>query len=324
MRVGVIGAGWIAGAHLATLRALAEVEVVAVCDVDEARAREAGGSAPAYTDWSELIAREAPDALFVCTPPLAHRDVTVAALEQVIHVYLEKPIARGLEDARAIVDAAERSDAVCAVGYQWRAVDVLADLRDALQGQEVGLLIGISTGPTQSRPWFLDRSQGGGNLLERASHQIDLERVVGGEVVAVQAAASTVALGQGQGERGDIDDAAPLPFSSRTAGLGRSRSPGPETVFLARTRWTFSQANRRCTSSSTRSSRCWDSRAGSRSRRAREHPLQRSVARFVTAARDGDGESVFCSPVDAARTLAVAIACEEALAGGGTVDVAGV
>jgi len=325
VRVGVIGAGWIAGAHLATLRALAEVEVVAVCDVDEARAREAGGSAPAYTDWSELIAREAPDALFVCTPPLAHRDVTVAALEQGIHVYLEKPIARGLEDARAIVDAAERSDAVCAVGYQWRAVDVLADLRDALQGQEVGLLIGISTGPTQTRPWFLDRSQGGGNLLERASHQIDLERAVGGEVVAVQAAASSVALGQGQGERGDIDDAAALALQFSNGGLGaiqvawtRDGLPGAYSLDVL-----ASESSLHLELDPEFSLR-GQSRGEHVEARSREHPLQRSVARFVTAARKRDDESVFCSPVDAARTLAVAIACEEALAGGGTVDVAGV
>ena len=124
-----------------------------------------------------------------------HREIAVAALERGIHVYLEKPIARGLDDARAIVDAAVAPEAVCAVGYQWRGVEALDALREALEGQEIGLLIGIATGPTKSRPWFLDRAQGGGNLLERASHQIDLERAVGGEVVAVQAAASPRSAG---------------------------------------------------------------------------------------------------------------------------------
>src|SRR5207244_6297256 len=124
-------------------------------------------------------------------PPLAHREPAIAALERGINVYLEKPIARGPDDAQAIVEAADRSRAVCAVGYQWRAVDVLPDLHGAIEGQELGLLIGISTGPTRSRPWFLDRAQGGGNLLERASHQVDLLCAVGGEGRPVPPAAGS-------------------------------------------------------------------------------------------------------------------------------------
>ena len=68
MRIGVIGAGWIAEEHVAILRRLNGVEIAAVCDVDEARARGLGGGAPAYTDWRELIERESPEAVFVCTP----------------------------------------------------------------------------------------------------------------------------------------------------------------------------------------------------------------------------------------------------------------
>lgn len=322
MRVGIIGAGWIAAEHVATLRQLDGVDVVAVCDLDQAQARKLADHAPTYADWRELMSRERPDVVFICTPPLAHREVAVAALAQGIHVYLEKPIARGLEDARAIVDAAARSRAVCAVGYQWRGVEVLDDLREALGGQEVSLLIGISAGPTKSRPWFLDRAQGGGNLLERASHQIDLERAVGGEVVAVQSAASAVLLAQSQGERGDIDDAAGLLLQFADGALGvveiawtRDGLPGKYALdvlgsnsvlhleldpdFALRGR----SAGRQVEATS------------------RQHPLQRSVARFIDAAREGKREWVFCSPADAAGTLAVAVACEEALKSGRTVRV---
>jgi len=170
--------------------------------------------------------------VFVCVPPLAHREVAVAALEKGINVYLEKPIARGLEDARAIVDAAARSSSVCAVGYQWRAVEVLDDLRETLAGQEIGMQIGISFGPTKSRPWFLDRAQGGGNLLERASHTIDLERAIGGEVVAVKAAASRVLLAQSQGEHGDIEDAAALVLNFAGHHPGRLAAGGPSGQIL--------------------------------------------------------------------------------------------
>jgi predicted dehydrogenase len=322
VRVGVIGAGWIATQHVAALDKLDGADVVAICDLDEARARSLSGSAAIYNDWRELIARETPDAVFVCTPPLAHREVAVAALKQGIHVYLEKPIARGLDDARAIVDAAAGSKAVCAVGYQWRGVEVLDDLHESLADQEIGLQIGISFGPTKSRPWFLDRAQGGGNLLERASHTIDLERAIGGEVAAVKAGTGKVLLAQSQGERGDIDDAAALVLHFASGALGaiqiawtRDGLPstysldvlGSDSVLHLELDPDFALRGQ--------------SRGQQVEATSRQHPFERSVGRFVAAAREGNKAGVFCSPADAAGTLAVAVACEDALVSGGTVAV---
>jgi predicted dehydrogenase len=322
VRVGIIGAGWIATQHVAAIDKLDGVDVVAICDLDEARARALSDRAAIYADWRELIVREAPDAVFVCTPPLAHREVAVAALEQGMHVYLEKPIARGLGDARAIVDAAAGSTSVCAVGYQWRGVEVLDDLREALAGQEIGLQIGISFGPTKSRPWFLDRAQGGGNLLERASHTIDLERAIGGEVTAVKAGTSKVLLAQSQGERGDIDDAAALVLHFASGGLGaiqiawtRDGLPGTYSVDIL---GSDSALHLELDPD-------FELRGQSRGQRveatSRQHPFERSVERFVESVHKGDKQGVFCSPADAAGTLAVAVACEEALLSGGTVAV---
>src|SRR3954469_17975226 len=211
MRVAVIGAGWIAADHVDVLTKRGDVELVAVCDVDRSRAeRLAPEGANVYERWEDVLERERPDAAWICTPPLVHREPALAALERGVHVYLEKPVARTHEDAAAIVDAAAASDAVIAIGYQWHATEVLDDLRTALHGQRIALLVGHSIGPTGSRPWFLDRRQGGGNVLERGSHQIDLVRTVAGEVEAVQATASDVILGQRDGERGNIADAATL------------------------------------------------------------------------------------------------------------------
>ncbi|HKP19584.1 MAG TPA: Gfo/Idh/MocA family oxidoreductase [Gaiellaceae bacterium] len=324
MRIGVIGTGWIAEEHLAILRRLDGVELAAVSDLDASRSAELAPELPGYTDWRELIEAEKPDAVFICTPPLLHREMAVEALDRGIHVYLEKPIARGLEDARAIVEAAARSEAVCAVGYQWRAVEVLDDLRAALDGQELGLLIGIGTGPTKSRPWFLNRAEGGGNLLERASHGIDLMRAVGGEAVAVQASAAAVPLAQGAGERGDIEDAAAIVLRFANGAVGstsiawtRDGLPGRYSLDIL-----GSESSLRLDLDPE-----FTLRGTSRGREidaaTRQHPIERGVERFLDAARDGDRSRVFCTPEDAAGTLAVVVACEEALAGGGTVPVPG-
>src|SRR5205823_3733127 len=127
------------------------------------RAREvaAGSGGEAFSDWQEMADRASLDAVWVCTPPRAHAKPAVACLERGLAVYLEKPITRSPADAGPIVAAAARSQAVCAVGYQWRAVDVVDDLQQALAGRTVGCLVGQSIGGTQSRPWFLDRAAGG-------------------------------------------------------------------------------------------------------------------------------------------------------------------
>ena len=191
IRVGMVGAGWIAQEHRRVLCSMAGAELAAVCDIDLDRAETlaAGTGARTYPDWRDLLDREDLGALIVCTPPRSHRDPAVAALSHGLPVYLEKPIARTLEDAADIVAAAGSTGTVCAVGYQWHALDLLGELPGLLTGQQVGLLVGTNIGPTQSRPWFTDMRAGGGNLLERGSHHLDLARAVAGEVVAVQAAA---------------------------------------------------------------------------------------------------------------------------------------
>jgi myo-inositol 2-dehydrogenase / D-chiro-inositol 1-dehydrogenase len=323
-RVGIVGAGWIAADHLAALRKRDDVAVVAICDLDRSRAEQlAPDGANVYERWQDVLDDEQPDALWVCTPPLAHREPTLAALERGIHVYLEKPVARTPEDARAIVAAAEAADAVCAVGYQWHATEVLDDVTRALDGQEISLLVGRSIGPTGPRPWFLDQAQGGGNILERGSHQIDLIRAIAGDVEAVQATASSVILGQRDGERGNIADAATLVLDLAAGGVA--------TIVVAWTRegqprtYTLDVVASDATLALTLDpefSLHGISRGNEIDTRSAQHPFERSIDRFLEAARAGEKSHVFCTPADAERTLAVARACEEALASGRTIAVA--
>src|SRR4029077_11679000 len=205
----MVGAGWIAQEHRRVLGSMAGAELAAVCDIDLERAGPlaAGTGARTYPDWRDLLDREDLGALFVCTPPRSHRDPAVAALSHGLPVYLEEPIARTLEDAADIVAAAGDTGTVCAVGYQWHALDLLGELPGLLAGQQVGVLVGTNIGPPKAARCFTDRRAAGGNVLERASHHMDLARAVAGEVAAVQAAASRIRLGRGAGDAGDIDDA---------------------------------------------------------------------------------------------------------------------
>jgi predicted dehydrogenase len=318
--MGMIGAGWIGQEHRRTVDSIPEADLVAVCDLDRGRAEALadGTGARVYTDWRDLLDREDLGALIVCPPPRAHREPAVAALERGLPVYLEKPIARTAEDAAQIVAAAARTGTVCAVGYQWHALDLLDDLPGLLAGQQIGLLVGTSVGPTQSRPWFVDMRAGGGNLLERGSHHLDLVRTVGGEVVSVQAAAGRVRLARstpGTGEAGDIDDALTIVLELASGALAtvvvawtRQGQPGTYALDIVASDATLRLAlDPGFTLTGV-------SGGEPVTRQAAMHPFERSMRRFLQAVSDQDPAAVVCTPPDAAATLAVAIAAEQALA----------
>jgi myo-inositol 2-dehydrogenase / D-chiro-inositol 1-dehydrogenase len=319
LRIGVIGAGWIAKDHVFVLRKLGH-EVVAVCDLDAGRAVEvAPEGARTYTAWEKLLDDETLDAVWICTPPLHHRAPTVAALELGLPVYLEKPIARTLDDARAIVEAAERTGVVCAVGYQWHATEALEKLRGALNGQPVAYLWGVSVGPTAARPWFLDRKGGGGNLLERGSHQLDLQRAVAGDVASVQVAASPVHLAQSElSETGDIEDAATMTLRFESGAVGtvliawtRQGQPGFYSLDVLAPSATL---HVKLDPAFTLTGQVGNERV---KETMTVHPFERSVSRFLEAVGAGDPARVFCTPRDALGTLATALACERSLLEGG-------
>jgi myo-inositol 2-dehydrogenase/D-chiro-inositol 1-dehydrogenase len=326
VRAGIVGGGWIARRHVPAIDAAPGVELVAACDADVRRAEEiaAPRGARAYADWAEMLKREELDALWVCTPPMAHREPTVAALERGVHVYLEKPIARGVVDGEAIVGAARRSESVCMVGYQWHASELLDEVRSAVGENAVGMLTGRNYGPAAVRGWVIDQRRGGGQILERGSHHIDLQRAIAGEITAVEAIPGTVELVEHERGPGSIEDVLTLVFRFSAGAVG--------TVSLA---WTAAgQPELYALDVIAQDASMW-LELGPAQFRARGmaggrevdvvygDPFQRSVERFLEAVRDGDRRRVFCTPEDALGTLRVAVACEQALEAGARVEVPG-
>lgn len=121
LRVAFIGTGQMAAQHLAALRRTGlPVSVVGVFDRAGGRAAEfaAAAGTTAYASMDALFEEARPDVVHVCTPPSAHFDAALAALEAGAHVYVEKPFALRSSDARRLLAAAqERGRLVCA-GHQ--------------------------------------------------------------------------------------------------------------------------------------------------------------------------------------------------------------
>jgi len=124
VRVGIIGSGGIAqGQHMPAYQKDPDVEIVAVCDSNEATAKKAAEQFKVpriYTDYRELARDKDIDAVSVCTPNFMHEKPTVACLENGKHVMVEKPIARNAKEGAAMVRAAKKNKRILAVGLHMR------------------------------------------------------------------------------------------------------------------------------------------------------------------------------------------------------------
>lgn len=326
LKAGIIGGGWIARRHVPAIDAAQDLELVAACDADLSRAQAIAEprGARAYDEWARMLEREQLDVLWVCTPPMFHREPTVAALARGTHVYLEKPIARTRADAEAIVDAAAASDAVCTVGYQWHASELLDEVREVVRDRPVGMLIGRNYGPVAARPWFVDRTQGGGQILERGSHHIDFQRAIAGEVVAVRAFSGSAELARHDRGEAAIEDVLALGLHFESGALGSvniawTAAGQPELYSIDVIGQDVSVwlelGPDRFTARGVAAGRQLDAEYGD--------PFDRSISRFVEVIRSGDRSRVFCTPDNALRTLIVALACERALSLDGAILIDG-
>ena len=117
------------------------VRVTAVADPDAAARRRAQRLVPrAATVMSaeELVARDDVDAVVVCSPSACHADHAVLALESGRHLYLEKPLAIGIEDGRRIVEVARRSNVTAAIGFNWRYQPLVQRAYELLRSGAIG------------------------------------------------------------------------------------------------------------------------------------------------------------------------------------------
>ena len=198
-RIGVIGAGGIGKTHLRTWRTLG-LSPVAIADAKPdvlAAAAEEYGAQP-WDDGFALIASGTVDLVSICTPPAFHAALAIAALEAGVGVFCEKPLATSVADAERVVDAAERTGTLIAVGFCHRFQPQIEQLRALITDGELGVIREFRNRfaghlPNVERTWFANpQVAGGGVLVDTSVHSVDLFRYLIGDPVLVQAVTSTV------------------------------------------------------------------------------------------------------------------------------------
>jgi len=177
VRIALIGAGDWGEKHLQALKTLRNVQVSAICEPNAERARRLAEQyriEHVYSDFNELLAREQLDAIHVATPEQLHREPVVEAARHGLHILVEKPIATTLEDADAMIQAAQKENVFLMVGHILRWDARYAMVKDAIERGEVGEIGAVFARRAFSRAGastYLPRVT---PLMQSAIHDIDL------------------------------------------------------------------------------------------------------------------------------------------------------
>jgi len=185
LKIGVVGLGWVAGAHIETFKQVTGGRVTAVCsrrELDPAALQaQYGIPLKVYQDYAQMLADPEIDAIDICTPHPFHAEQAIAAAQAGKHLIIEKPIALTWDEARRVRDAIDAAGVRAMVCFELRysAQFTLARavLDQGLLGDlhygEVDYYHGI--GPWYGQfPWNVKKDMGGSSLLTAGCHAMDI------------------------------------------------------------------------------------------------------------------------------------------------------
>lgn len=203
LKVGLIGAGGIAGGHRDVFLAHSDqARLVAICDINEDAARKLAQTTDAhvFVDADAMLKTADIDAVDICTIHDQHAPLAIAAAEAGKHILLEKPMACSMQECQDIVRAAENAGVTLMIAQHQRYMPSYAAVRRLIREGELGAIRAIRFDSMQNLPaslpvghWYYDgKRAGGGVVISLAVHRIDLARYFVGEVKRVHAICRTI------------------------------------------------------------------------------------------------------------------------------------
>jgi predicted dehydrogenase len=183
VKVGVIGAGKMGISHLSILGAHPDVQVVGVADTSKMTTDvlKKYTTFPCYADYEKMLDEARPEAVFVAAPTKHHYQLVKTLLLRNIHVFVEKPFCLDVKEGAELVLMAKRKGLVNQVGYHNKFIGTFREVKEIVEKGYLGTIqhfVGESYGPVVVRKkqgtWRSKPEEGGGCLLDYASHVIDL------------------------------------------------------------------------------------------------------------------------------------------------------
>jgi predicted dehydrogenase len=209
--IGVIGMGWMGRVHASSYRRVLEhfpdlgvrPRLLMAADVSEQRRAHAEriGFEVTTADWRAVIDDPRVEIVNVTLPNVMHREVAVAALEAGKHLWVEKPVGRGVEDTAAVAEAARRAGVVTAVGFCYRFAPAVQHARALIEAGEIGdvnhyrgvFLADYANRPDAAASWrFFRADAGSGALGDLMAHIVDMTHHLVGPIERLSGRTATM------------------------------------------------------------------------------------------------------------------------------------
>ncbi len=184
LKVGIVGTGWIAEAHIESYKQMEDVEIVAAADLIPGKAeafmkRYGVEGVRFYPSHKEMIDSEELDAVSVCTYNTAHAIPTIYALEHGVNVLLEKPFTVTLDEAVEVCKAEKASGKILSIGFQPRGDLNMQMIKKIVDSGALGKIYYIQTGGGRRRgipnSTFIEKATGGiGALGDIGCYSLDM------------------------------------------------------------------------------------------------------------------------------------------------------
>ncbi|WHY77373.1 Gfo/Idh/MocA family oxidoreductase [Neobacillus sp. WH10] len=199
LRYAIIGCGRISPNHIAAAIEN-ELEIVGLCDIvpenmeDKVLKFKLPQSTPLYTDYKELLEKEKPQLVAICTESGKHGKIALDCINAGINLIIEKPIALSLEEADEIITKAKEKNVKVSACHQNRFNKSIQKIREAVEEERFGRLLHGTAHIRWNRgedyykqaPWRGTWEQDGGALMNQCIHNLDLLRwMMGDEIVEV-------------------------------------------------------------------------------------------------------------------------------------------
>jgi myo-inositol 2-dehydrogenase/D-chiro-inositol 1-dehydrogenase len=307
IRLGLVGGGWISGQHLEALERLGRTELVGVVAGRRETAEDVTsrwGGRP-YDELEAMLDGSRPDVVYVAVPPYRSVAIGERLVTRRVPFLTEKPLAAADADGPArLAEEIARAGLVVGVGYHLRALDIMAEVRQRLSADPPQLIVARWLDSTPGPTWWGRVDEGGGQVVEQATHLYDLARWLVGEAVVVGAASTRDPAASPPTVDVADSSAAVLRFANGAIGsFANSRRIGTAVIEVE---LISDGLLTRLTKRPDRGQGDWhasfDTGTIIRAIRAERDPYELQAAAFLDAVEAGDPELLLSSYADALRT----------------------
>ncbi len=192
-KIVIIGTGFIGDQHANAIKNEESLELVAIVDVNEQRAKEMAEKygVSYYTDAKEMFEKEKVDMIDICLPTFLHEEYVLMAAEYGVHVLCEKPITLTLESMDNMIEATKKAGVCFMVAQVVRFWPEYVEIKKRYDNGDFGDVKMVYAARLSQHPmwtqWHKDPNKGGGGLFDLHLHDIDFLRHIFGEVDTVYA-----------------------------------------------------------------------------------------------------------------------------------------